>query len=113
MDWEKVFDEYGAIRKVNSDAIQEMAVDNFYEMRDRVADTVFQRKRELETRLEHEYADYFSRYSMVTFREDVPYAEAMRRGNAQDAFLMEFCRNVDDVSAVDLDALQKQMKEVV
>jgi hypothetical protein len=50
---------------------------------------------------------------MVTFREDMPYSEAMRRGNAQDAFLMEFCRNLDDVSAVELDAVQEKMKEVI
>jgi kynurenine 3-monooxygenase len=111
--WNDVFEKYSRLRKPNTDAIADMAEDNFYEMRDRVADPVFQRKRELETRLEQTYADYFSKYSMVTFREDMPYSEAMRRGNAQDAFLMEFCRNLDDVSAVDLDAVQKEMRKVV
>jgi kynurenine 3-monooxygenase len=112
-NWESVYDDYGRARKANTDAIADMAEENFYEMRDRVADPVFQRKRELETKLEQTYADYFSKYSMVTFRENMPYSEAMRRGNAQDAFLMEFCRNLNDVSAVDLDAVRKQMKEVV
>ncbi len=112
-DWAKVYAEYGRLRKVNTDAIADMAEENFYEMRDRVADPVFQRKRVLETQLEQTYTDYFSKYSMVTFREDLPYSEAMRRGNAQDAFLMEFCRNLDDISTVDLEAVQKQIKEVV
>ena len=111
--WQNIFDDYSRLRKPNTDAIAAMAEENFYEMRDRVADPVFQRKRDLETRLEQTFPDYFSKYSMVTFREDMPYSEAMRRGNAQDAFLMEFCRNLDDVSAVDLDTVQKQMKEVV
>jgi kynurenine 3-monooxygenase len=112
-DWPVVFERYAAVRKPDTDAIQEMAVDNFYEMRDRVVDPVFQRKRTIETRLEQEYPEYFSRYSMVTFREDMPYAEAMRRGNAQDRFLMEFCRNLKDVSAVSLDEVQQKLKEVI
>ena len=112
-DWASVYDEYGRLRKANTDAIADMAEENFYEMRDRVADPVFQRKREIETQLEQTYPDYFSKYSMVTFREDMPYSEAMRRGNAQDEFLMEFCRNLDDVSTVDLGEVQNRMKEVV
>ncbi|MFL6373649.1 MAG: FAD-dependent oxidoreductase [Pyrinomonadaceae bacterium] len=112
-NWELLYEEYGRARKVNTDAIADMAEENFYEMRDRVADPIFQRKRELETRLEQTYPDYFSKYSMVTFRDDMPYSEAMRRGNAQDAFLMEYCRNLADVSAVELDDVQQKLKEVI
>jgi kynurenine 3-monooxygenase len=106
-DWAAVYEEYGRLRKVNTDAIADMAEENFYEMRDATADPVFQRKRELETRLEQTYPDYFSKYSMVTFREDLPYSVAKRKGNAQDAALMELCRdetsanaNLDDVMQV-------------
>ena len=101
-DWETVFEEYGASRKPNTDAIADMAEENFYEMRDATADPVFVRKRELETRLEHEFPDYFSKYSMVTFREDLPYALAKDKGNAQDRLLMEICAEVNDVSNIDL-----------
>lgn len=96
-DWERVFEEYGELRKVNTDAIADMAEENFYEMRDAVADPIFQRKRELETKLEQTYPDYFSKYSMVTFREDLPYAVAKERGNAQDKLLMEICAGVGSV----------------
>ncbi|MBV9242326.1 MAG: FAD-dependent monooxygenase, partial [Acidobacteria bacterium] len=41
-DWETIYDTYGSLRKVNTDAIADMAAENFYEMRDRVADPVFQ-----------------------------------------------------------------------
>jgi hypothetical protein len=57
-------EEYGELRKKNTDAIQDMAEENFYEMRDATADPVFQRKRELETMLEQAYPDYFSKYSI-------------------------------------------------
>ncbi len=111
-DWEKVFDEYGALRKENTDAIAQMAEENFYEMRDSVADLVFVRKRELETKLEQTFPDYFSKYSMVTFREDLPYLVAKEKGNAQDKLLMEICANVDDISEIDLIELKQKIKYI-
>ena len=90
--------------------ICDMAEENFYEMRDAVADPVFVRKRELETRLEQTYPDYFSKYSMVTFREDLPYSVAKEKGNAQDRFLMEICADIEKVSDVDLDDVMKKLK---
>jgi kynurenine 3-monooxygenase len=102
-DWKTIYDEYGKLRKVNTDAIADMAEENFYEMRDATADPVFQRKRELETKLEQTYPDYFSKYSMVTFREDLPYLVAKERGNAQDRLLMEICSTVESVSHLDLE----------
>jgi kynurenine 3-monooxygenase len=101
-DWDAVFEEYQQARKINTDAIADMAEENFYEMRDATADPVFQRKRELETKLEQTYPDYFSKYSMVTFREDLPYSVAKERGNAQDKLLMEICANIQSVSELEL-----------
>ncbi|MGD9590505.1 MAG: FAD-dependent oxidoreductase [Pyrinomonadaceae bacterium] len=107
--WQTVYEEYGGLRKVNTDAIADLAEENFYEMRDRVADPVFQRKRELETKLEQQFPGYFSKYSMVTFREDMPYSEAQRRGNAQDAFLMKICAAVDSVDELNLDEVMREL----
>ena len=111
-DWSAVYEEYGGMRKVNTDAIADMAEENFYEMRDAVADPVFVRKRELETKLEQTYPDYFSKYSMVTFREDLPYSVAKERGNAQDRMLMEICSKVTDVSEIDIDAVIRSVREL-
>ena len=86
-----------------------MAEENFYEMLDRVADPIFQRKRELETKLEQTYPDYFSKYSMVTFREDMPYSVAKEKGNAQDNLLMWICSGVEDVSKIDLDIVMTEI----
>lgn len=111
-DWEKVYEEYGTVRKLNTDAIADMAEENFYEMRDRVADPIFQRKRELETKLEQTYADYFSKYSMVTFREDLPYSVAMEKGNAQDALLMKICAETDNVSSIDPEGVMRRIRDL-
>lgn len=109
-DWQAVFDEFTEIRKPETDAIAEMAEENFYEMRDAVADETFQKKRQLETLLEQTFPDYFSKYSMVTFREDLPYSVAKQKGNAQDKFLMEICAKVHDVSELSLNEIFEKVK---
>ena len=109
-DWKTVYREYGQLRKVNTDAIADMAEENFYEMRDAVADPIFVRKRELETKLEQIYPDYFSKYSMVTFREDLPYSVAKEKGNVQDRLLMEICAEVDDMKQIDLNEVIEKLK---
>ncbi len=111
-NWAEIFDEFTLLRKPNTDAIADMAEENFYEMRDAVADPVFVRKRELETRLEQTFPDYFSKYSMVTFREDLPYSVAKQNGNAQDKLLMEICAGIDDVSKIDLDEVIEKVKSI-
>jgi len=92
-DWSKVFTEFEDARVANTNAIADLAIDNFYEMRDHVANPVFIKKRKLEMDLEHTFPDYFSKYSMVTFNADMPYAEAMRKGRLQDKLLMDICES--------------------
>ncbi|CAN5785444.1 NAD(P)/FAD-dependent oxidoreductase [soil metagenome] len=111
-NWETVFTEFTLQRKPNADAICDLAEENFYEMRDAVADPVFQKKRELETKLEQTFPDYFSKYSMVTFREDLPYAVAKEKGNAQDKLLMEICAEIGDVNEIDLSEVMRKVKTI-
>lgn len=102
--WKELFHKFQEARKPNADAIADLAVDNFYEMRDSSGDPLFQKKTLLEKRMEQELPDkYFSKYSMVTFREDIPYYQAMIKGRKQDEILLEFCRNIDDVYALNLE----------
>jgi kynurenine 3-monooxygenase len=112
IDWKQIYEKYAELRKINTDAIADMAQENFYEMRDAVADPVFVRKRELETKLEQTFPDYFSKYSMVTFREDLPYSVAKEKGNAQDALLMRLCSRVENVSELDLQEVLSVVKDL-
>ena len=111
-DWEAVYTEYGQLRKANTDAIADMAEENFYEMRDATADPVFLRKRELETKLEQTFPDYFSKYSMVTFREDLPYSVAKAKGNAQDRLLMSICASTENISQIDMAAVIERLRKL-
>ena len=112
VDWKVIFERYSDLRKPNTDAIQTMAEENFYEMRDATADPIFQRKRALETVLEQTYPDYYSKYSMVTFREDLPYVVAKDKGNTQDRLLMEICANTEDLAGIDLYFVIKRIKSI-
>ena len=89
-DWERIFSEFQKERKKNADAIADLAIDNYYEMRDHVANESFIQKRIIETALEREFpSTYFSKYSLVTFNEHLGYHQAMTKGRAQDKVLLE------------------------
>ena len=92
-DWEKIFYEFQERRKQNADAIADLAVDNFYEMRDHVDDAAFKEKRKIEMQLEQDFANYYSKYGMVTFKEDLSYSEAKKLGRKQDQLLLDLCRS--------------------
>lgn len=89
-NWEIIFQKFQTIRKKDADAIADLAIDNFYEMRDHVANKDFIEKRKIEMALETQYPkDYFSKYSLVTFCEHIGYFEAMTKGRNQDKKLLE------------------------
>lgn len=108
-DWETIFTEYQAARKKDTDAIADLAVENYYEMRDHVDNPEFILKRHIEMILEERYPAYSSKYNLVTFNEHVPYSEAMRRGRAQDAFLLDYCRGKDTIDDVDLEEVMRKL----
>jgi kynurenine 3-monooxygenase len=84
---ETAYAEYGQRRKPNTDALAQLAYDNFIEMRDKVGSPAFRRKK----RIEHALEDWLPRwyrslYAMVTF-STTPYAQAMERAAAQDRWV--------------------------
>jgi kynurenine 3-monooxygenase len=89
-DWEEVFARFEAVRRPNTEAIAQMALENYTEMRDSVRDASFVRRRALALALERRFPDRFiPRYSMVMFHPEIPYAEALRRGAIQARLLEE------------------------
>lgn len=111
--WARVFDDFVKRRKVDTDAIADMAVENFTEMRDKVADPKFLLEKAVEKILQKEFpGSYLSRYSLVTF-SNVPYSFAMRAGIANDEVLAELCANITQPEEVDLNRAQKLLKSKV
>ena len=100
-DWASVFAEFEKDRKVNTDAIADMAIENFTEMRDRVGDSRFLLRKKMELALEATYPGLFvPKYAMVTFHR-IPYSVAQARGAVQDRMLGELCNGVDRVEDLD------------
>ncbi|WP_026755183.1 NAD(P)/FAD-dependent oxidoreductase [Sediminibacter sp. Hel_I_10] len=94
--WESVFETYEKRRKKDTDAIADLAIDNFYEMKDHVANPIFQEKRKIEMALEKTFPKaYSSKYSLVTFNEDIGYREAMLKGRAQDKAILNMLSDGD------------------
>jgi kynurenine 3-monooxygenase len=100
-NWPQVFAEFEQERKINADAIADMAIENFTEMRDRVADARFLFRKKVELAIEARYPDLFvPKYAMVTFHR-VPYSVALARGVVQDRMLAALCDGIDRVEDLD------------
>jgi kynurenine 3-monooxygenase len=109
-DWATILDKFQESRVENGNAIGDLAKQNEYEMREKVADPMFIKKRGLEMRLEQEYPTYYSKYSLVTFNGNIPYSEAMRLGKLQDEALLELCENVAEPSLEEALAIVSAIK---
>jgi kynurenine 3-monooxygenase len=96
------FAEFERRRRPNAEAIAAMALENYVEMRDSVADSGFLLRRELGRVLAQRHPDRFMpRYSMVTFTR-MPYAQAFARGAVQDAILRELTAGKERLVEIDL-----------
>ncbi|MCB0465525.1 MAG: FAD-dependent monooxygenase [Aequorivita sp.] len=110
INWNNLFKEYEALRKKDTDAIADLAVDNFHEMKEHTAMEIFQKKRKLETAFEAEFPEeYYSKYSLVTFKESITYSEALKHGRAQDKAILNL---LDDGKIKDEMSLKEKLELV-
>lgn len=92
-NWASILSDYQDLRKPDGDAIAELALHNFIEMRDKVADPKFLLQKKIEARLYGKYPDkWIPTYSQVTFSPHIRYSEAMLRGMKQEAIMEEVMR---------------------
>jgi kynurenine 3-monooxygenase len=100
-DWERIFTTFFSRRKPNTDAIADMAVDHYIEMRDRVADPRFQLQKQIEQELARRFPNqYTPSYSLVTFQR-IPYAHAREQAGIHERLLRQLSHGIDDVGQVD------------
>lgn len=103
-DWDRVLPQFSSRRKKDADAIADLALRNFVEMRDHVADEQFLNIKKVESRLHLAYPqEWIPLYSMVTF-SDLPYSEAMSIGKLQSQ-LMEKLPSEFDPQAIPLEPI--------
>lgn len=101
-DWQAVFVDFFARRKPNTDAIAAMALENYLEMRERVADPRFRLQQTLALELERRHPQRFiPRYSMVMFHHEIPYHVAQARGLIQSRLLNDLTASAAALDQVD------------
>jgi kynurenine 3-monooxygenase len=89
-EWQHVLHLFQQTRKKDADAIAQLALDNFIEMRDLVADADFLLRKKIEAKLHQLYPDqWIPLYSMVTFHDSMPYATAYATGQKQKKIMDE------------------------
>ena len=92
---EEILDEFQKDRKPNADAIRDLALRNFIEMRDLVGDPDFLLRKKIESKLHELYPDqWLPLYSMVTFSH-MPYAEALEVGKLHDQIMEKVMEQPD------------------
>ncbi|MEQ8207174.1 MAG: FAD-dependent monooxygenase, partial [Woeseia sp.] len=109
--WSDAFAAFAAEQQPNAEAIADMALDNYVEMRDRVRDPKFVLHKQLAFEFERRMPGRFiPRYSMVMFHPEIPYAVAQQRGAMQQRLLQEIAAGVNSVEEVDLEAAEEKVR---
>lgn len=111
-DWSQTFKDFENSRRPNTNAIADMALENYLEMRDTVRDPKFHLHKALSLELERRHPQRFvPRYSMVMFHDTIPYAVAYERGRIQSEILQSLTQNVDALTAVDFAAAARMIEQ--
>jgi kynurenine 3-monooxygenase len=110
-DLGRAYAAFEAERKPNASAIQQMALENYIEMRDRVGDAGFLLQRELEQALQERHPTRFvPHYTMVTFLR-TPYALALERSEIQRQILVQATQGHSDLSRIDWAWLERTVHD--
>jgi kynurenine 3-monooxygenase len=89
-DWGIILKEYQTLRKPDADAIADLAIGNFTEMREKTADSKFLLQKKIEAKLHEKYPEkWIPAYSQVTFNPQIRYSDALKRGQKQEAIMQE------------------------
>lgn len=102
-NWAAILPEYQALRKPDADAIADLALNNFVEMRDKVADPKFLLQKKIEAAFSKNHPDkWIPAYSQVTFSPHIRYSQALVNGRKQEA-IMQQVMSIPDIENKGLD----------
>jgi kynurenine 3-monooxygenase len=112
-DWERALTAFGTRRKPDADAISELALYNFVEMRDHVGDPSFLLRKQIEKAI-HDWAPerFTPVYTMVTFSQR-PYRDALENARWVDALMAEVMSIPDIASKWNTDAGRGEILRVL
>lgn len=109
-DWSKVLPTYQSLRKEDADAIADLALNNFIEMRERTADPSFLLQKKIEARIhEHHPEQWIPAYSQVTFHPDIRYSTALANAQKQEAIMQEVMKDKNIVEKWDSEEVEQEI----
>ncbi|MEO6668130.1 MAG: NAD(P)/FAD-dependent oxidoreductase [Ferruginibacter sp.] len=89
-NWEKILNEFQQLRKPDADAIADLAINNFVEMRDKVGDPKFLLQKKIEANVSKKYpGKWIPAYAQVTFSPHIRYSEALKNGIMQEKIMQD------------------------
>jgi kynurenine 3-monooxygenase len=109
-NWKNILDEYQILRKPDADAIADLAIENFVEMRDKTGDPQFLLQKKIEARFSVKYPDKWTPlYSMVTYSPHIRYSTAMQQGKKQEAIMQQIMSRKDIDSKWDSEEIEMEI----
>jgi len=89
-NWSEILAEYQSLRKPDGDAIADLALNNFVEMRDKVNQPKFLLQKKIEAAFSKKYPDkWIPAYAQVTFSNHIRYSEALLNGQRQETIMQQ------------------------
>lgn len=108
--WDKIFPEYESLRKPDGDAIADLAVANFIEMRDKTADPKFLLQKKIEASFSQKHPDkWIPLYTMVTYSPHIRYSKALSEGLRQQAIMDEIMELPDIANQWDSVEIEREI----
>jgi len=112
--WDQILPEYQLLRKPDGDAIAELALNNFVEMRDRVADKKFLLQKKIEARFSSLYPNKWTpAYAQVTFSPHIRYNEALANSIRQEAIMQQVMQIPHIEEQWESEAVMEKIKELI
>ncbi|MBI4946007.1 MAG: FAD-dependent monooxygenase [Bacteroidetes bacterium] len=113
-DWTRIFKEFETLRKPDGDAIAELAIENYIEMRDKVADPKFLLQKKIEACFSEKHPDKWTPlYAMVTYRTDMRYSEALSKGKRQEEIMKKIMAMKDIEKKWDSEEVEKEILKMI
>lgn len=110
-DWALALTKYERTQRPNANAIADMALENFVEMRDKVGDARFLLMKKIEARIENEMSDiYRSRYGMIAYTL-IPYSLAREAGHIQERLLHRLCDELESEKDLNMSLARRLVEQ--
>ena len=109
-NWKTILEEYQILRKPDGDAIAELALNNFIEMRDKVGDPKFLLQKKIEATFSKKHPDKWTpAYTQVTFSPQIRYSDALKNSVRQEAIMQQVMALPDIENSWQSEAVEKIM----